>query len=116
MGKTGAQQYFDERSQKSSEYRHEVAVARARISATDTLIRALEARRLELGLSKAELARRADMRPEFVRRLLGSGSSNPTLSTVVSLAVALSMDVVVTGHPGVTAELSGASGTQRRTA
>jgi ribosome-binding protein aMBF1 (putative translation factor) len=116
MAGTGAQRYFDERARDSGEYRRALEEARTRIGATDSLIRAIEERRLELGLSKAELARRADMRPEVVRRLLGSGSSNPTLSTFVSLATALSMDLVVTGRPVVTEELSGASGTRRRTA
>jgi DNA-binding phage protein len=116
MARTGAHRYFDDRARSSDEYRRALEEARARIAATDSLVRALEERRLELGLSKAELARRADMRPEVVRRLLGSGSSNPTLSTIISLAEALSMDLVVTGRPGVTAKPNGASGTRRRTA
>jgi ribosome-binding protein aMBF1 (putative translation factor) len=115
MVKTGAQKYFDERARKSSEYRRALDEARTRISVTDRLVRALENRRLELGISKAELARRANMRPEVVRRLLGSGSSNPTLATFVSLAAALSMDLVVTGAD-VTEEQSASSGTRRRTA
>lgn len=116
MPRTGAQRYFEDRARHSNDYRRALTEARARIQATDSLVRALEDRRIELGLSKAELARRADMRPEVVRRLLGSSSSNPTLSTVVALATALSMDLVVSGHEHVTEERSGASGTRRRTA
>lgn len=113
--KTGAQKYFDKRARESSEYRRALNEARARIAVTDRLVRALEERRVALGISKAELARRANMRPEVVRRLLGTGSSNPTLATFVSLAAALSMDLIVTA-PEVTEVQSGASGTRRRTA
>lgn len=116
MARTGAQKYFDERARKSDEYRQALEEARAKIGATDALVRALEERRVELGLSKAELARRADMRPEVVRRLLGSGSSNPTLATFVSLANALSMDLTAVGRPILTVGPSDASRTRRRTA
>jgi DNA-binding phage protein len=65
-------------------------------------------------MSKAELARKAGMRPEVVRRILRGGPANPTLSTVISLASAMSMNVTISGPPDHTQ--SGASGTQRRTA
>jgi DNA-binding phage protein len=115
MPKTGAQRYFDGRARKSEEYRRALQEARTRIALIDSLVQALEVRRLELGMSKAELARKADMRPEIVRRLLGSGTSNPTLSTFVSLATALSLDLVITG-PATNEEQSGTSRTRRRTA
>ncbi|HEX6393444.1 MAG TPA: helix-turn-helix transcriptional regulator [Acidimicrobiales bacterium] len=116
MAKTGAQRYFDARAKRSPEYSRALDEARHRIAATDGLIRALEQRRLELGLSKAELARRAGMRPEVVRRLLSSASANPTLSTFIALASALSIELVVADYAPVTEGPSAASRTRRRTA
>lgn len=50
------------------------------------------------GLSKAELARRADMQPAAVRRLLGSASDqNPTLATLQHLAEVLGYELRL--HP-----------------
>jgi ribosome-binding protein aMBF1 (putative translation factor) len=111
---TGAERYFEARAAGSREYRQALDVARARITAVDSVVRALDERRKDLGLSKAELARQAGMRPEVVRRILGAGPANPTLSTVISLASAMSMDVTIS----VPADhrQSGASGTRRRTA
>jgi DNA-binding phage protein len=98
MGRpTGAERYFEARAASSPEYRHELEAARARIAAVDAVVRALDERRRDLGLSKAELARRAGMRPEVVRRLLGGGSANPTLSTVISLASTMALDITVSG-------------------
>jgi DNA-binding phage protein len=93
---TGAQRYFEARAAGSPEYREALEAARARISAVDSVVRALDERRKALGLSKAELARQAGMRPEVVRRLLGAGPANPTLTTVISLASALSLDITIT--------------------
>lgn len=111
---TGAERYFAERAAESPEYRQALDAARARIAAVDDVVRALDERRRDLGLSKAELARQAGMRPEVVRRILGAGAANPTLSTVISLASAMSMDVTVSAPEDRTQ--SGVSGTRRRTA
>lgn len=111
---TAAEQYFEARGASSPEYRQALDAARKRISAVDGVVRALEERRRDLGLSKAELARRAGMRPEVVRRILGAGPANPTLSTVISLASVMSLDVTISGPADHTQ--SGASETRRRTA
>lgn len=87
---------------------------RARIAAVDRVVRALDERRRDLGLSKAQLARQAGMRPEVVRRILGAGPANPTLSTVISLASAMSMDVTIS--PPTHRTPPDASETRRRTA
>ena len=113
---TGAEQYFRARAEKSDEYREALAAARERIAAVDAVVRALDDRRRALGLSKADLARQAGMRPEVVRRLLGAGTANPTLSTVVSLASAMSLDVRISGPTETDDIQSGASETRRRTA
>jgi len=112
---TGAQRYFEARA-ASPEYREALEAARARITAVDKVVRALDERRKVLGLSKAELARQAGMRPEVVRRLLGPGPSNPTLATVISLASAMSLDITISDAAPAARKLSGASGTHRRTA
>ncbi len=49
-----------------------------------------------LGLSKAELGRRADLAPEAVRRLFSVDSPNPTAITLAALAEALDLDLVPT--------------------
>lgn len=112
--RTGAERYFEARAARSPEYREALDTARARIAAVDGVVRALDERRIDLGLSKAELARQAGMRPEVVRRILGAGPANPTLSTVISLASAMSMDITISGPADHTQ--SGASETRRRTA
>ena len=52
-------------------------------------MRALDEARLLGGMTKAELARKIDARPEVVRRLFTTSTSNPTLETVLELASAL---------------------------
>lgn len=111
---TDAGRYFEERASRSPEYRQALEAARARIAAVDSVVRALDERRRDLGLSKAELARQAGMRPEVVRRILGAGPANPTLTTVISLASTMSMDVTISAPADRTQ--SGACGTRRRTA
>jgi DNA-binding phage protein len=98
----------------SPEYREALDAARAHIAAVDSVVRALDERRRVLGLSKAELARQAGMRPEVVRRILGAGPANPTLSTIISLASAMSMDVTVSAPTDRTQ--SAASETRQRIA
>lgn len=68
--------------------------ARRRIDQVDNLVRALDGRREQLGLTKADLARRADLAPEVVRRLFSVDSPNPTAVTLAALADALDLDVV----------------------
>jgi DNA-binding phage protein len=115
-GSTGAQQYFEARAAGSPEYREALEAARSRIAAIDSVVRALDERRKVLGLSKAELARQAGMRPEVVRRLLGVGPANPTLTTVISLASAMSLEITISGPDPADRRPSGASGTRLRTA
>jgi DNA-binding phage protein len=111
---TGAERYFEARAARSPEYREALDTARAHVAAVDAVVRALDERRRDLGLSKAELARQAGMRPEVVRRILGTSAANPTLSTVISLARAMSMDVTISSPTHGTQ--SGASGTRPHTA
>ena len=89
---TGAERYFKNR-RKDPDYDRAYTSARRRIDQIDTLIRTLDERRCSMNMSKAELARRADLRPEVIRRLFTATSPNPTLSTVVALAGALELEL-----------------------
>jgi DNA-binding Xre family transcriptional regulator len=118
---TGAEQYLEGRL-RDPRYRSAYERSRSRIEQVDRVIRALDARRLELNLSKAELARRAEMAPEAVRRLLSAEHPNPTLQTLAAIAEALGLDLVPakrssTGARSSSTEVSSdASGTHRRIA
>lgn len=117
--RTGAERYLTRRLD-SPEYREAYERAKKRISQIDTVIRALDERRAELDLTKAELARRAGVKPEAIRRLFSAENPNPTLSTLVALAEALDMELRPEPHPprtnGVTPRPSAAGRTRRRIA
>ena len=91
--RTGAERYIADRLE-DPEFADAYEDARRRIDDVDRIVRTIEDRRIALGLSKAELARRIGVRPEAIRRLLSGHHANPTLSTVVSLASALELDIV----------------------
>lgn len=63
--------------------------------ACDRLIADFDSARKAAGLSKAELARRADFQPEQARRLFSDTAANPTMTTLVRLAEALGMELVL---------------------
>jgi DNA-binding phage protein len=94
--RTGAERYLADRL-RGPDYREAYDRARERIDKIDTVIRTLDARRTELKLTKAELARRAGVKPEAIRRLFSAEKPNPTLSTLVALANALDLDLEL--HP-----------------
>ena len=87
-GPTGFDKFLDQKL-KDPAFRAEYEKARAEISATDAVIRALESARARGGLSKAELARRMEVKPEIVRRLLTDEGGNPTIATVLKVATTL---------------------------
>lgn len=93
--KTGADRYFARRAEEPG-YAAAYDEARRRIDAVDRLMRTLDERRETLGLSKAELARRAELTPEVVRRLFSVDDPNPTISTLTALADTLDLDLVPT--------------------
>ncbi len=65
------------------------------IAQTDAVIRALDALRIELGVSKAELARRANRNASSVRRLFTASQMRPELPLIVALADALGAELRV---------------------
>lgn len=76
------------------EFAAEFERQRRAIDTIDAIIRTLDERRVDLGLSKAELARMIDKNPASVRRML-TAAANPELGTVVAMADALDADVVL---------------------
>jgi transcriptional regulator with XRE-family HTH domain len=68
--------------------------ARRRIDQIDCLVRALDERREELGMSKAELARCTQLAPELVHGLFSVGSLNPAIGTLTAIADALELELV----------------------
>ena len=88
---TGAERYFARR-RDDPEYREAYERAREQIDQVDAVIRTLDERRIEVNITKAELARRAGVKPESIRRLFSAEKPNPTLSTLVALAGALDLE------------------------
>ena len=117
--RTGAERYLEERL-RDPEYRSDYQRARERIDQVDSMIRVLDQRREELQLTKAELARRAGVKPEAIRRLFSAETPNPTLSTLVALAGALDLELRPEARRAklgsATRTRSGASRTRRRSA
>lgn len=91
--RTGAERYF-EKQRTDPEYERAYQDAAAMVRAIDELVWSIDAQREALGLSKAELARRAGLPPEAVRRLFTMRSPNPTATTLVALTSALELDLV----------------------
>lgn len=115
--RTGAERYLARRLE-DSEYRQAYEDASERIEQIDSVIRAFDARREELHLTKAELARRAGVKPEAIRRLFSAEKPNPTLTTLVALAGALDLEIRPSprGRVSTSRVRSAASGTRRRSA
>lgn len=68
---------------------------RSEIDAIDVILSAIENRRQELEITKTDLARLIDKKPESVRRLLSGRAVNPTLITVLEMTKALGMEISV---------------------
>ena len=91
--RSGAERYFSELFDEP-EFTEAYAEARRRIDQIDRLVRTLDERRSDLGMSKAELARRAELAPEAVRRLFSADSPNPTIATLTAIADSLGLELV----------------------
>jgi len=86
--KTGFDKYFDKRMQEEA-FAGAYTEARSTIDSIDALIQSLDRARALEGISKADLAREIESRPEIVRRLFTERDVNPTLATVLKLVDAL---------------------------
>lgn len=92
--RTAAEERFA-RLRSETEYGEAYRAATRRITVFDDVVRSLDARRRELGLTKADLANRANMPPAAVRRLFSQQQKNPTLATLVAIADALNLRISV---------------------
>ena len=81
------------------EYRLEYDRTAREAAQTDALIRQLDSLRVELGLSKAELARRVNRNPSSIRRLFTASQLHPELPLIVALADALGAELRVVPRP-----------------
>jgi DNA-binding phage protein len=88
--KTAFDRYVDEQK-KSPTFAAEYERVGAEILAVDDLIRLIDAERVDLGMSKADLARKVSTTPAAMRRLLTSGGANPTITTVLDVLAAVGM-------------------------
>jgi len=88
------------RRMEDPEYRAAYDQAAREIAQTDAVIRALDALRIDLGISKAELARRVNRNASSVRRLFTAGQVRPELPLIVTLADALGAELRVVPGPG----------------
>jgi DNA-binding phage protein len=131
MGPRTAAEKHLERQLSDPSYAAAYERASRRIAMFDEVVRSLEARREELGMTKAELARRADMPPAVIRRLFSQQHKNPTLTSLAAIAEALELKICVAPansspqlsisaaaqkHAASTSAPSRAYGTRRRTA
>jgi len=71
---------------RDPEYREAYERSAREIEQTDEVIRALDALRVDLGMSKAELARRIDRNASSIRRLFTASRARPELPLVAAIA------------------------------
>lgn len=97
-----AEQSFHDRllaeQMKDEEFRTAFERRQREIGVIDAIVNKLEARREELGMSKAELARMIGKNAASVRRVL-TKPKNPELRTVVAMADALGVEVKLVPRP-----------------
>jgi ribosome-binding protein aMBF1 (putative translation factor) len=84
-----------ERRMQDPEYRAAYERAAREVAQTDAVIRQLDLLRADLGMSKAELARRVNRNASSVRRLFTAGQVRPELPLIVALADALGAELRV---------------------
>ena len=95
MVDVGLHQRLHARDMEDPEYRAAYERAAREIAETDAVIRALDTLRTDLGMSKAELARRVGRNASSVRRLFTAGHARPELPLIVAMAAALGAEIRV---------------------
>jgi DNA-binding phage protein len=95
--RTGAERYFAGRAEEPG-LADAYDEARRRIDQIDRLVLALDEHRETMGITTAELARRANLAPEAIRRLFSTESPNPTIGTLAAVADALGLELVTRGR------------------
>lgn len=83
------------RRMQDPEYRLAYEQAARELAQTDAVIRELDSLRADLGISKAELARRVNRNASSVRRLFTASQVRPELPLIAALADALGAELRV---------------------
>lgn len=102
------------RRMQDPDYRAAYERTARELAQTDALIRGLDSLRIELGISKAELARRVNRNASSVRRLFTASQVRPELPLIVALADALGAEVRVVPRAPKARKPASARGSQRR--
>lgn len=87
------------RRMQDPQYRAAYERAAREVAQTDAVIRELDTLRVDLGMSKAELARRVNRNASSVRRLFTASQVRPELPLIVALADALGAELRVVRRP-----------------
>jgi ribosome-binding protein aMBF1 (putative translation factor) len=82
------------------EYRAAYERASREIAQTDAVIQELDALRVDVGMSKAELARRINRNASTIRRLFTASQVHPELPLVAAIAEALGAELRVVPRAG----------------
>lgn len=80
---------------RDPEFRAAYEQAAAAITQTDHIIRMLDDLRAEMGVSKAELARRIDRNASSIRRLFTAHQARPELPLIAEIAGALGVRIAI---------------------
>lgn len=104
------------RRMEDPEYRAAYEQSAREIAQTDAVIRALDALRIDLGVSKAELARRVNRNASSVRRLFTASQVRPELPLIAALADALGAELCVVPRTPQARRAVGEHRRQRRVA
>ena len=83
------------RRMRDPEYRAAYERIAGEIAQTDAVIRQLDALRADMGMSKAELARRINRNASTIRRLFTADQARPELPLVAAIAEALDAELQV---------------------
>jgi len=105
-----------ERRMQDPQYRTAYERAAREVAQTDAVIRQLDLLRVDLGISKAELARRVNRNASSVRRLFTAGQVRPELPLIVALADALGAELRVVPRTAEAQRATHKPGGQRRVA
>lgn len=102
------------RRMQDQEYREAYEQASRELAQTDALIRELDSLRVDLGISKAELARRVNRNASSVRRLFTADQPRPELPLIVALADALGAELRVVPRTPEAQSTTGGGSDRRR--
>jgi DNA-binding phage protein len=80
---------------RDPEFRVAYEQAAGAIAQTDHIIRTLDELRVEMGVSKAELARRIDRNASSIRRLFTAQQARPELQLIAEIAEALGLRIAI---------------------